>query len=166
MENIREYTDLDIQYLLKAIELSGFSASKKGELVGGPFGAIIVDKDGNIIGQGINNVLVGNDPTAHAEVVTIRMACQQVKSFDLQGATLYTSCEPCPMCLMACKWANIGKIYYAATRKDAAKIGFQDEELYKMLKRGKYAIPVKEARRNAIKEMRKWKKKFGEQGSY
>ncbi len=165
MTEEKEYNDLDIDFLNKAIELSGFSASKNGKLVGGPFGAIIV-RDNKILGQAINNVLVLNDPTAHAEVQTIRMACANEKSFDLKGATLYTSCEPCPMCLMAAKWANIGKIYYAATRKDAAKIGFQDDALYKMLKRGKYATPIKECHRHAILEMRRWKKKFGEDAQY
>ena len=86
--------------------------------------------------------------------------------YELKEATLYTSCEPCPMCLMASKWANIGNIFYAATRKDAAKIGFQDADLYKLLKRGKYATPVKECRALAIKVMRKWKKKFGESANY
>ena len=162
----KDYNDLDIAYLEKAIELSGWSASKEGSLAGGPFGAIIVDKEGNIIGQAINNVLATNDPTSHAEVMAIRMACNNIKSFDLKEATLYTSCEPCPMCLMASKWANIGNIFYAATRKDAAKIGFQDADLYKLLKRGKYATPVKECRALAIKAMRKWKKKFGESANY
>lgn len=165
MEQTKEYNDLDIEFLNKAIELSGFSASKNGKLVGGPFGAIIV-KDNKILGQAINNVLVLNDPTAHAEVQTIRMACANEQSFDLKGATLYTSCEPCPMCLMAAKWANIGKIYYAATRKDAAKIGFQDNDLYKMLRRGKYATAITECRKYAVKEMRKWKKKYGEEAQY
>lgn len=157
-----DYNDLDIALLNQAIELSGWSASKEGSLVGGPFGAIIVDPDGQIIGQAINNVLNTCDPTAHAEVGAIRMACTIKHTNTLENCTLYSSCEPCPMCLMACKWAGIEKIYFAATRKDAARIGFQDDVLYKMLKRGKYAIPVKECRRSAIKQMRKWKKKFAD----
>ena len=161
MDN-KEYNDLDIALLDQAIELSGWSASKEGSLVGGPFGAIITDPNGNIIGQAINNVLNACDPTAHAEIVAIRMACSVTHSNSLENCTLYSSCEPCPMCLMACKWAGINKIYYAATRKDAARIGFQDEILYKILKRGKYAIPVKECRKSAIKQMRKWKKKYAD----
>ena len=162
----KEYNDTNIAYLEQAIELSGWSAGKNGTLAGGPFGALVVDNRGNIIGQAINNVLAINDPTAHAEIMAIRIACGNIKSFNLDGATLYTSCEPCPMCLMAAKWANIKNIFYAATRKDAAKLGFQDAELYKMLKRGKYAIPIKECRASAIRVMRKWKKKFGETANY
>lgn len=166
MKDTESYTELDIEYLNKAIELSGWSASKDGVLAGGPFGAIIVDKNGNIIGQAINNVLATNDPTAHAEIMAIRMACNNIKSFNLNDSILYTSCEPCPMCLMASKWANIKKIFYAATRKDADKIGFQDANLYKLLKRGKYAIFIKECRPSAVKAMKKWKKKFGDLVNY
>ena len=127
----KDYNDLDIAYLEKAIELSGWSASKEGSLAGGPFGAIIVDKEGNIIGQAINNVLATNDPTSHAEVMAIRMACNNIKSFDLKEATLYTSCEPCPMCLSAIYWARLDRLVYAATRQDAAGAGFDDEFIYK-----------------------------------
>lgn len=165
MEQDKEYNDFDIGMMKYAIEASAVSCRKDMKLFGGPFGAVIV-KDDKVVGYGFNGVLDLNDPTAHAEVQAIRGACAALKTFDLTGATLYSSCEPCPMCLMAAKWANIDKIYYAATRKDAAKIGFKDEELYKMLKRGKYAIQIKEVRKDALKEMRKWKKKYGEQGAY
>ena len=107
----------------RAIELSGIST-------GGPFGAVIIDKEGKIIGEGHNEVTVKNDPTAHAEVVAIRRACANIDNFSLEGCTIYTSCEPCPMCLAACYWARLDKIYYANTREDAANIGFDDEHIY------------------------------------
>lgn len=97
---------------------------------GGPFGAVIV-RDGTVIGEGHNEVTTTNDPTAHAEVVAIRRACSNEKNFDLTGAEIYCSCEPCPMCLSAIYWARIGKIYYANTRKDAAAIGFDDDLIYR-----------------------------------
>ena len=97
---------------------------------GGPFGAIVV-KDGRIIAQAGNEVQSANDPTAHAEVVAIRRACQALNSFNLQGCVVYASCEPCPMCLAAAYWAHVDAIYYAADRDDAAKAGFDDEYLYR-----------------------------------
>ena len=96
---------------------------------GGPFGAVI-SKNGVIIAQGHNEVLKTNDPTAHAEVEAIREACKAISSFELKGAEIYTSCEPCPMCLSAIYWARIDRIYYANNRKDAAKIQFDDDFLY------------------------------------
>lgn len=100
---------------------------------GGPFGAVIVDKSGNIIVKGNNMVLANNDPTAHAEVTVIREACKKLGTYDLSGCTLYTSCEPCPMCLSAIIWANIKEVYYACTREDAGKIGFRDDIIYDYL---------------------------------
>ena len=100
---------------------------------GGPFGAAIVDKEGNIIAQGNNMVLKNNDPTAHAEVTVIRKACERLGTYDLSGCTLYTSCEPCPMCLSAIIWANIKDVYYACTRDDAGSIGFRDDVIYEYL---------------------------------
>src|SRR5882762_3176133 len=91
---------------------------------GGPFGAVIV-KAGQIIGRGCNQVTSTNDPTAHAEIVAIRDACQELGSFRLDGCEIYASCEPCPMCLSAIYWARLGKIFYGATRKDAAAAGFR-----------------------------------------
>lgn len=96
---------------------------------GGPFGAIIV-KDGVIIGKGVNRVTTNLDPTAHAEIMAIRSACQHLKSFKLNNSILYSSCEPCPMCLSAAYWAGIGAIYFASTRTEAAEIGFSDLFLY------------------------------------
>ena len=97
---------------------------------GGPFGAVIV-KDGRIVGEGWNRVTSTNDPTAHAEVVAIREACRALGTFKLDGAVLYTSCEPCPMCLAATYWARIGRIVYANSRAAAAAIGFDDDFLYR-----------------------------------
>ncbi|GAB3505590.1 nucleoside deaminase [Emticicia fontis] len=115
------------EFMRKAIELS-LIGSQDG--VGqGPFGAVIV-KDGRIVGQGHNQVLSHNDPTAHAEVVAIRDACKNLGTFELQGCEIYTSCEPCPMCLSAIYWAKLGKIYYGNTRDDAAAVGFDDAFLY------------------------------------
>lgn len=101
---------------------------------GGPFGAVVTDKQGNIIATGNNQVLKNNDPTAHAEVTAIRNACKKLGTYDLSNYILYTSCEPCPMCLSAIIWSNIKEIYYACTRDDAAKIGFRDDLIYEYLK--------------------------------
>lgn len=102
---------------------------KSVETGSSPFGAIIV-KDGEVVATAHNMVVPNNDPTAHAEVMCIRLACQKLNTFDLTGCVLYTSCEPCPMCLNAIKWANITEIYYAATRDDADAIGFRDRVFY------------------------------------
>lgn len=96
---------------------------------GGPFGAVVVRK-GKIVGKGWNQVTSANDPTAHAEIVAIREACRRLKTFQLEDCVLYTSCEPCPMCLSAMYWARLKKVYYANTRKDAAKIDFDDDFIY------------------------------------
>ena len=100
---------------------------------GGPFGCVIV-KDGKIIGKGNNKVTSTNDPTAHAEVTAIRDACKNLGSFQLEGCILYTSCEPCPMCLGAIYWARPEKVYYGSTKTDAAHIGFDDDFIYEELK--------------------------------
>lgn len=99
---------------------------------GGPFGAVIV-RDGKVIACGHNEVLKNNDPTCHAEMQAIRAACQALGTFDLSGCELYTSCYPCPMCLSATVWANIKKVYYGNTAKDAAEIGFRDDYIYEFI---------------------------------
>ncbi|KHE72664.1 nucleoside deaminase [Halobacillus sp. BBL2006] len=99
---------------------------------GGPFGAIVV-KDGKIIGTGRNEVTASNDPTAHAEVQAIRAACQYLNDFQLTDCEIYTSCEPCPMCIGAIYWARPKAVYYACTKEDAAKIGFDDQFIYEQL---------------------------------
>jgi len=106
------------------------SAEKMRAGLGGPFGAVIA-RDGQIIAEGHNQVTSGNDPTAHAEVVAIRAACRQLGSFNLQGCEMYTSCEPCPMCLGAIYWARLDRVYYANTRIEAAAIGFDDDHIYR-----------------------------------
>jgi tRNA(Arg) A34 adenosine deaminase TadA len=115
------------EYLQRAIQLAreGMHGGK-----GGPFGAVLV-LDGKIIGEGCNEVTSSHDPTAHAEVQAIRQACAAMEDFRLTGTTLYASCEPCPMCLSAIHWARIDRVYFAATRHDAASIGFDDALLYR-----------------------------------
>ena len=100
---------------------------------GGPFGAVIASKDGEIIAEASNSVTIDHDPTAHAEVNCIRKATAKLGTFDLAGYDIYTSCEPCPMCLGAIYWAHLDKIYYANDRKDAAAIGFDDDFIYQEL---------------------------------
>lgn len=107
---------------------------------GGPFGALVV-RDGYIISEGSNLVTVENDPTAHAEVVAIRRACQSLGTFDLSGCEIYASCEPCPMCLSAIYWARLDKLYFAASRQDAAKAGFDDSDIYQQV-----ALDIEERR--------------------
>jgi guanine deaminase len=116
----------DLRFLLRAVEIS---RERMLANAGGPFGAVVV-ANGRILGEGWNQVTSTNDPTAHAEVVAIRAACTARRSFKLEGATIYTSCEPCPMCLAAIYWARIGRIVYANTRADAARIGFDDAFIY------------------------------------
>ena len=113
-------------FMSRAIELSIDSVRSNG----GPFGCVIV-KNNKIIAEGYNKVTKLNDPTAHGEIVAIRNACKSLKTFNLEGTQLYTSCEPCPMCLSAIYWAHIEKIYFGNTRSDAAEIGFDDEFIYK-----------------------------------
>ena len=127
------------KFMKKAIRLAEASVAKGG----GPFGAVIV-KDGVVVAQGHNCVTLHNDPTAHAEVTVIRKACKKIGSFDLSGCEIYTSCEPCPMCLAAIYWARIGKIYYGCTKDDAKDIGFDDSFIYDQidLKPEERAIPT------------------------
>jgi len=96
---------------------------------GGPFGAVIV-RDGNVVGRGFNRVIGTNDPTAHAEVVAIRQACRKLRSFTLTGCEIYSSCEPCPMCLAAIHWSRLDRVWYSSDRHDAARAGFDDAFLY------------------------------------
>ena len=105
------------------------AADNMDSMNGGPFGAVIV-KDGEIIATAVNSVLELNDPTAHAEIVAIRKACEKLNDFQLTGCEIYSSCEPCPMCMGAIYWARPDRVYYAATRKDAAQAGFDDDFIY------------------------------------
>ncbi|MDN3723852.1 nucleoside deaminase [Aequorivita sp. SDUM287046] len=119
-------TEQDKHFISRAIELSakGMDAN-----AGGPFGAVIV-KNGEIVAEGFNEVTSSNDPTAHAEVVAIRKACEKLNTFQLADCIIYTSCEPCPMCLGAIYWARPKAVYYACTKEDAAEIGFDDHFIY------------------------------------
>jgi tRNA(Arg) A34 adenosine deaminase TadA len=145
------------ELMRRAIALS-VNSVKNG---GGPFGAVIA-KDGEIIAEGSNCVTVDNDPTAHAEVSAIRKACRQLHTFDLSGCEIYTSCEPCPMCLGAIYWAHLDKIYYANDRKDAGRIGFDDDFIYKEFElapqeRQKPAETL--LRTEALEAFRQWQEK-------
>ena len=118
---IEPESDQDREYMREAISLAVANVAKGG----GPFGAVIV-RDGEIIGRGANTVTASNDPSAHAEVNAIRDACQRLSTFDLSGCQIYASCEPCPMCLSAIYWARLSKLYYASSKDDAARAGFDD----------------------------------------
>lgn len=119
----------DHKFMTEAIRLAGEGMDRNA---GGPFGAVVV-KDGEIIGRGYNSVIERKDPTAHAEMIAIREACRRLDSFQLHGCVIYTTCEPCPMCLGAIYWARPRRIVYACTRRDAAAAGFDDEFLYREL---------------------------------
>jgi tRNA(Arg) A34 adenosine deaminase TadA len=123
---MNDLTPDDHTHLARAVALSREHMQAGA---GGPFGAVIV-RDGRVLAEGWNQVTSTNDPTAHAEVTAIRRACAAVSDFALKGATLYTSCEPCPMCLASAYWARIARIVFANTRQDAAAIGFDDQLLY------------------------------------
>jgi guanine deaminase len=122
-------TERQRQFMQAAIDLARKGMNSN---TGGPFGCVIV-KDDKIIGRGCNSVSTMNDPTAHAEVVAIRDACTHLQSFQLEGCEIYTSCEPCPMCMGAIYWARPAKVYYAATRHDASEAGFDDSMIYQEL---------------------------------
>jgi tRNA(Arg) A34 adenosine deaminase TadA len=146
------------KFLREAIRLS---IEKMEADEGGPFGAVII-KDGEIVGRGWNQVTSTNDPTAHAEIVAIRDACARLKTFSLAGCEIYTSCEPCPMCLSAINWARLDRIYYAATSEDAAGIGFDDSSLYYDLNLppNERLIPrEQDLREEALEAFRKWAEK-------
>lgn len=117
------------QWIREAVELGRTGMRRMG---GGPFGAVVVLSD-KIVGRGCNQVTTQLDPTAHAEVTAIRDACRTLQRFELRGCDLYTSCEPCPMCLAAVYWARVDRIFYGCTRKDAAEAGFDDEFIYQQI---------------------------------
>ena len=145
------------ELMRKAIELS-IKSVRNG---GGPFGAIIARK-GEIIAEGSNGVTIYNDPTAHAEVTAIRKACEKLGTFDLTGCEIYTSCEPCPMCLGAIYWAHLDKSYYANDRKDAADIGFDDDFIYQEIEvKPQYRKKPSEIlmREEGLEAFRIWNKK-------
>ena len=145
------------EFMKRAIELSIESVNKGG----GPFGCVIV-KDEKIVSEGSNKVTSSKDPTAHGEIVAIREACKKVNNFSLSGFELYSSCEPCPMCLSAIYWARIDKVYYANTRQDAQKIDFDDSLIYSEFQKkiDKRKIPMFQMMRSeALKAFELWDKK-------
>lgn len=144
------------QYMREAIKLASDNIDNNG----GPFGAVIV-KDGQIVGKGVNRVTANNDPTAHAEVSAIRDASKNLNTFDLSGCIIYTSCEPCPMCLGAIYWARISKIYYGNTQSDAANIDFDDSYIYRQIEKniGSRMIPeIQMLHEESIENFEKWEK--------
>jgi guanine deaminase len=147
------------KFMRAAIRLS-IDMMRRGK--GGPFGAVVV-KRGKIVGRGCNEVTSSDDPTAHAEIVAIRDACRRLKTFDLGGCELYASCEPCPMCLSAIYWARIPRLFYGNTRKDAAKIAFDDDFIYRevALPIRKRKLVMKQLLRNeALKAFAEWDEKI------
>lgn len=128
----------DTEWLARAVELATENVAEGG----GPFGALII-RDGTLLGVGQNRVTRDLDPTAHAEVQAIRAACRAVGDFSLAGATLYTSCEPCPLCVSASLWARLDRIVYAADRHDAARGGFDDLEFYELFARDRASWPTR-----------------------
>lgn len=149
---------METKFLDRAIELAEFGMEQNH---GGPFGCVIV-KDGAIIAEGHNRVTSDNDPTAHAEIVAIRKACDELNDFQLTDCDIYTSCEPCPMCIGAIYWARPNKVYYAASREDSAEAGFDDHFIYEELNvpPDDRTISMKSAeRKKAIRVFEKWIKK-------
>ncbi|MGB8474422.1 MAG: nucleoside deaminase [Candidatus Acidiferrum sp.] len=145
-------------FMSRAIQLS-IEGVREGR--GGPFGAVVV-KGGEIIAEGSNRVTSMNDPTAHAEILAIRLACEKLGSFDLKDCELYTSCEPCPMCFGAIYWARLSRIYFATTAEDASKIGFDDSFIYSELHlpTSRRRIPtIQMMREEALEAFRAWTNK-------
>lgn len=145
------------QFMSEAISLAGKNLHL---LHGGPFGAVVV-REGRIIGRGYNQVLLTSDPTAHAEIAAIRQACSSIGTFSLEGCILYSSCEPCPMCLGAIYWARLDALYYGCTRHDAAMIGFDDEIFYKEISRPESRRTLKTSRimrDRAFEVFQEWEK--------
>ena len=145
------------EFMKRAIELSIESVNSGG----GPFGCVVV-KDKKIVAEGSNKVTSTNDPTAHGEIVAIREACKKINNFSLSGFELYSSCEPCPMCLSAIYWARIDKVYFANTRQDAQKIDFDDSLIYSEFQKNidERKIPmVQMMRSEALKAFELWDKK-------
>jgi tRNA(Arg) A34 adenosine deaminase TadA len=152
-----EITEQDKMFMREAIRLASESVATGG----GPFGAVIV-KDGEIIAGSANSVTIDNDPTAHAEINTIRKACLKLGTFDLSGCVIYTSCEPCPMCLGAIYWAHLDCIYYGNTHQDAFGIGFADDFIYKELRKSlkNRTLPtIQVLRKEALNTFRLWSEK-------
>jgi guanine deaminase len=148
---------MDNSFMARAIELSVENVSAGG----GPFGAVVV-KDGAIVAEGVNRVTATHDPTAHAEVSVIRAACAKLGAFELRDCDLYTSCEPCPMCLGAIYWARLAHVYFANLATDAARVGFDDAFIYREMAQphARREIPMTQmVREEALAAFRAWEKK-------
>lgn len=157
LEEIKSYSEEDARFMEMAIRLSEDNIDRGG----GPFGAVIV-RDGEIIATGANRVVPNNDPTAHAEVTAIRNACTKLGTFNLAGCTVYTSCEPCPMCLSALYWAGVDRICYGNTKNDAKDIDFDDSFIYDQLELAYKDRSIKcehFMRDRALAAFRKWTEK-------
>jgi guanine deaminase len=153
-----DLVNMENPFMARAIQLSIDNVNSG---CGGPFGAVVV-KDGAIIAEGMNLVTRTNDPTAHAEVLAIREACKKLSAFDLEGCDIYSSCEPCPMCLGAIYWARLSRIYFANTEADASKIGFDDSLIYRELPQphSQRKIPmIQIMREQALAAFRAWESK-------
>ncbi|MCF6224081.1 MAG: nucleoside deaminase [Flavobacteriaceae bacterium] len=159
MANDEDYDDVNhVHFMSEAIK-SAIKGMNNNE--GGPFGCVIV-KNGEIVGRGNNKVTSTNDPTAHAEITAIRDACKNLNTFQLEGCIIYTSCEPCPMCLGAIYWARPEKVFFGSNKNDAANIGFDDAFIYKELPldMDKRSIPFEQiGRKNALKAFQLWQDK-------
>ncbi len=155
-----EPTHIDNAFMARAIQLS-LENVLSGR--GGPFGAVVV-KQGKVVAEGVNQVTAANDPTAHAEVVAIRQACQKLGCFELISCDLYSSCEPCPMCLSAIYWARIDRVYFGSLAEDAAKTGFDDSVIYAEIARplSQRKIPmIQMMREEALAAFRAWEEHPG-----
>jgi guanine deaminase len=151
---------MDNAFMARAIQLAVDNV-RSGR--GGPFGCVVA-KDGNVVAEGANQVTATNDPTAHAEVLAIRLACQKLQHFELKGCELYTSCEPCPMCLSAIYWARIDKLYFGSLAADAARVGFDDSAIYREIAQphSQRKIPtIQMMREEALAAFRAWEENPG-----
>lgn len=149
---------MDNPFMARAIQLSIDNVISGN---GGPFGAVVV-RNGSIIAEGVNRVTATNDPTAHAEMIAIREACAKLGNFELKGCELYSSCEPCPMCLGACYWARLTRIYFGNSAADASRVGFDDSFIYRelVLEFGQRSIPmIPMMREQALAGFKAWQQK-------
>ncbi len=157
INEFKDYTPEDARFMQMAVDLSVENVANGG----GPFGAVIV-RDGQVIATGVNRVTATNDPTAHAEVSAIRAACSAVGNFKLDGCTVYSSCEPCPMCLSALYWAGVDRICYGNTKDDAKAVGFDDSFIYDQLALAREQRSIRcdhFMRASALKAFRAWSDK-------
>jgi guanine deaminase len=155
-----EAIHMDNTFMTRAIQLA---IDNVRSARGGPFGCVVV-KEGNVVSEGVNQVTATNDPTAHAEVLAIRLACQKLHCFELTGCELYTSCEPCPMCLSAIYWARIEKVYFGCLAEDAAQVGFDDSAIYREIAQphARRKIPMTQImREEALAAFRAWEENPG-----